>query len=134
MLDKISSAFTAGALGGLANSLAVWFFTTTGFAADVGVNLHLLHPSLTSSWLSPRLVWGGLWGFLFLIPVLKKSVLLRGLVFSIGPSLFMMFMAFPKMGYGVYGLSLGTLMPFLVILFNALWGIAAALWYSAGGE
>lgn len=134
MLNKISSAFTAGVLGGLANSLAVWFFATAGIANTFGVNLSLLHPSLTSQWLYPRLVWGGLWGFLFLIPVMKKSILLRGLLFSIGPSLVMMFMVFPRMGYGVYGLSLGTLMPFLVVLFNALWGIIAALWYSSSGE
>ena len=58
-------AFSAGALGGLANSLAVWLFGALGITLALGVGIA---PGLTPAWLYPRIVWGGLWGFLFLLP------------------------------------------------------------------
>lgn len=131
MVGKLSSAFAAGTLGGLINGLAVWIFGETGITAAMGVDLH---PHLTPPWLYQRLVWGGIWGFLFLIPVLKKSVAARGLLFSIGPSVVMMLLVFPKMGKGAYGLSLGTMTPLFVLFFNAIWGLVSALWYSASAE
>ena len=126
-----SSAFSSGALGGLVNSLAVWLFGISGINAVLGVSLQ---PHLSTKWLYPRIVWGGIWGLLFLIPILKKSIVLRGFLFSIGPTAAMLFIVFPKMGKGVYGLSLGTLTPLLVILFNFFWGITAAFWYKGSAE
>ena len=131
MFRKLSCAFSAGALGGLANSIAVWLFGVLGIASALGV---MLSPSLTPGWLYPRIVWGGLWGLLFLIPVMRGSVFLRGFVYSIGPTAVMLFIIFPKMGKGVYGLSLGTLMPLFVIFYNYVWGIATALWYKNSAE
>ncbi|GBE00450.1 hypothetical protein BMS3Abin07_02501 [bacterium BMS3Abin07] len=131
MFRKISSAFSAGALGGLANSLAVWFFGVAGISAAFGVTLT---PRLTPPWLYPRIIWGGLWGFLFLIPVMRGSILVRGFIYSLGPTFVMLFIILPKMGKGVYGLSLGTLMPVLVVIFSFIWGIAAAFWFRNSGE
>jgi hypothetical protein len=126
MFKRISYAFSAGALGGFLNSIAVWFFGVLGITAALGVKIA---PHISPKWLYPRIVWGGLWGLLFLIPVMKGSVLVRGFVYSIGPSAVMLFIVFPGMGKGVYGLSLGTLTPVFVILFNFIWGVAAAMWY-----
>lgn len=131
MVSKLSGAFAAGTLGGLVNSLAVWIFGEAGISAAMGVDIH---PHLSPPWLYQRLVWGGIWGFLFLLPILKKSVMARGLLFSIGPSIVMLLLVFPNMGKGAYGLSLGTLTPLLVLIFNAVWGLVAALWYSASAE
>jgi hypothetical protein len=131
MLGKISSAFSAGALGGLVNGIAVWFFGNAGITAMLAVKIH---PALTPSFLYQRMVWGGIWGFLFLIPVLKKSIILRGIIYSLGPSLVTMFIVFPGAGLGVYGLSLGTLTPVFVLFFNAVWGILAALWFRLSAE
>jgi len=131
MLTKLNSAFAAGVLGGLANSIIVWFFGAAGIAGALGV---MISPALSPKWLYPRLVWGGLWGFLFLIPVMKRSVALRGLICSIAPSFVMLFIIFPKMGKGFYGLSLGTLTPVMVLFYNAIWGIVAALWYKISQE
>jgi len=67
MLKKLLIVFAAGCLGGLANSLAVGSFGEFGIThmADVSIA-----PALTPAWLYPRIVWGGLWGFLFLLPML----------------------------------------------------------------
>jgi hypothetical protein len=126
MLKKISYAFSAGALGGLINSVAVWLFGILGITMALGVKIA---PHISPEWLYPRIVWGGLWGLLFLIPAMKGSVLIRGFVYSIGPSAVMLFIVFPGMGKGVYGLKLGTLTPVFVLLFNFIWGAAAAMWY-----
>ena len=125
-LPAISLTFAAGAVAALLNSLAVWLFGLIGITAALGVNLA---PSLSPAWLYPRIVWGGLWGFLFLIPICPASPFVRGLVFSIAPILVQLFVIFPlKAGKGIMGLDLGTLTPLLVVFFNAIWGVVASFW------
>src|SRR3990167_6099934 len=77
--------FSGGALGGLVNSLVVWQFGLCGITAACGVKIA---PALSPQWLYPRIVWGGLWGFLFIIPHLKREPCKRGLLLSIVPTLF----------------------------------------------
>jgi hypothetical protein len=122
----LSLVFAAGCVGAVANSLAVWLFGDLGINAALGVKIA---PKLTPAWLYPRIVWGGLWGFLFLLPFLRHSVLIRGLLYSIGPSLVMLFIVFPmKANKGMFGFALGNLTPVLVLFYNAVWGVTAALW------
>lgn len=123
---KLSLVFAAGCFGGLMNSLALWVFGVAGITAALGVKIA---PPLSAPWLYPRLVWGGLWGLLFLLPLMQKRSLSRGLIFSLGPTVVQLFLVFPvKAGKGVMGLDLGLLTPLLVIVFNAIWGLAAAIW------
>jgi hypothetical protein len=123
---KLSLVFAAGCFGGLMNSLALWVFGVAGITAALGVKIA---PPLSAPWLYPRLVWGGLWGLLFLLPLMQKRSLSRGLIFSLGPTVVQLFLVFPvKAGKGVMGLDLGLLTPLLVIVFNAIWGLAAAMW------
>ena len=123
---KISLVFAAGCLGGLVNSLAVWSFGVLGISTTLGVKLA---PQLSAPWLYPRLVWGGIWGVLFLIPMIQQRFLFRGLILSLGPTLIQLFVVFPmKANKGMMGLDLGLLTPALVIFFNAIWGWTAAIW------
>jgi hypothetical protein len=125
-LGTISLVFAAGCVGAVFNSLAVWLCGRFGISAALGVNIA---PALSPGWLYPRVVWGGLWGLLFLFPVLQGSVLGRGLLFSLGPSLVQLLVVFPYQAHkGVLGIALGTLTPVLVLVFNAVWGVFAALW------
>ena len=125
-VKEVSLTFAAGVLGGLANSLTVWLFGLVGLNQLLGVSLA---PALTPAWLYPRLVWGGLWGWLFLLRFPRLTYLSRGLVFSLGPSLVQIFLVFPlKAQKGVGGLELGYLTPLLVLFFNAVWGLVTALW------
>ena len=122
-LDRAAVSFAAGAFGALVNSVAVWAAGAYGLTARLGV---AVAPALTASWLYPRLVWGGLWGFLFLLP-LRGSWLLRGLVVSLAPSAFQLLWVFPQMtAHGLFGLRLGALTPAVVLAANAVWGLAAA--------
>ncbi|UCE35383.1 MAG: hypothetical protein JSV55_00170 [Deltaproteobacteria bacterium] len=123
---NISMVFAAGCLGGLVNSLAVWIFGDLGINAVLGVRIA---PALTPQWLYPRIIWGGIWGLLFLLPLMRSRILSRGIIFSLGPTLVQLLVVFPlKAGKGYMGLDLGTLTPLLVFIFNAIWGIATAIW------
>jgi hypothetical protein len=131
MLRKLSLVFSAGSVGALANSIAAWAFGVAGITAALGVGIA---PALTPGWLYPRIVWGGLWGALFLLP-LKGGPAMRGLIWSIGPTLVQLFVVFPyKAGKGMMGLDLGTLTPLVVVFLNAVWGIAAAYFLRTVGE
>ena len=126
-LKDLSLTYAAGTVGGLVNSLAAWLFGAIGITAALGVKSA---PELTATFLYPRLVWGGLWGFLFLLPFLRGSVVWRGIVYSLGATLVQLFVVFPfKLGKGWLGLDLGALTPLLVIFFNIVWGVCAAAWF-----
>jgi len=64
LLTRGSLAYAAGAAGALASTLTAWTFGYFGAPAAMGVKLA---PEFTASWLYMRLVWGGLWGLLFLL-------------------------------------------------------------------
>jgi hypothetical protein len=123
---SLTLAFGAGCIGALANSLAVWLLGTYGITQGFGVRIA---PSLTTGWLYPRLVWGGIWGFLLLFPILRSRAFARGLLISLGPTLVQLFVVFPRAGQGLMGLSLGNLTPIAVLVFNAVWGVAASSWF-----
>ncbi len=127
-LNKLSLAFAAGSVGGLLNSLVLWVFGAVGLNQFLGVQLA---PALTPAFLYPRLVWGGLWGFVFLLSWRTPKIFLAGLLYSLGPTLVQLFFVFPyKADKGFLGLQLGLLTPLLVVLFNAVWGLGAAWWLS----
>jgi hypothetical protein len=125
-MRSLSLIFAAGCWGALWNSLAVWLCGLLRITSALGVHIA---PPLTPAFLYPRLVWGGIWGVLFLIPLGRQSFPVRGLIFSLGPTLAQLFWVFPlKAHKGVLGLELGTLTPLFVLFYNAIWGLAAGLW------
>ena len=129
--QRITVTFAAGCLGGLINSLALWIFGQAGITAHFSVKLA---PSLSPPWLYPRLVWGGVWGFLFLLPLLRNDTLLQGLLLSLGPTIVQLFYIFPESGKGMLGLQLGQLTPVFVLFFNAVWGVTTAIWLRYVGK
>jgi phage shock protein PspC (stress-responsive transcriptional regulator) len=124
-LRDVSLTFVAGVVGGLANSLALWLCGALGVTRFFGV---ALAPAFTGPWLYPRLVWGGIWGWLFLLPTPKLTYPTRGLFLSLGPTLVQLLVVFPELGKGLLGLQLGYLTPAFVVIFNAIWGLVAAVW------
>lgn len=125
----MSIAFAAGAVGALANSIVVWVVGLSGVTAAVGV---AIAPHLSAAWLYPRIVWGGMWGLLFLLRFPRGGPVIRGLVISLAPSLFLLLYVYPELvGKGWLGISLGALTPVFVLFYNAVWGVTAALWLRA---
>ena len=81
-MRNLSLVFAAGCWGALWNGLAVWLFGILGIAPALGVHIA---PPLTPAFLYAKLVWGGLWGLLFLLPLSRWSFPVRGLLFSLRP-------------------------------------------------
>lgn len=124
-MKKLCVYFSAGAVGGLANGLAVWFIGSVEIAMELGVSIA---PKLTSAFLYHRIVWGGIWGLIFILPIMRSKLLQKGLILSIFPTLVQLFYVFPFMAEkGYMGLDLGLLTPLFVFVYNGIWGFVAGL-------
>lgn len=118
-------AYAAGGLGALAACLTMWLFGRYGIPQSFDV---ALAPSWSPAWLYPRIVWGGLWGLLFALPMLQGRPLLKGSLLSLFPALVLLLIVFPlRQGHGVAGIELGWLAPFFVLFYCWVWGIVTAL-------
>lgn len=136
LIRHSSIAFVAGVLGALANSWLVWYLGRKGISQQFGI---AIAPHWTRMFLYSRLVWGGLWGLLFLLPLWRSGfwigVFSRGLFFSLVPSLFQLLYVFPVLQHkGLLGLQLGSLTPLYVVLMNLVWGVCAAFWVHGSGH
>ncbi len=123
-MNKLLIFFAAGCVGALANSMTVWLFGNLGINSALGVSIA---PPLSPGWLYPRIVWGGIWGLLFVLPMMQSRLLMKGAVLSLFPTAVQLFVVFPlKAHKGVAGLDLGLLTPLLVLFFNWVWGVVTA--------
>ncbi|MBT0663101.1 hypothetical protein KI809_02205 [Geobacter pelophilus] len=129
MIRKISAAFTGGAIGSFVDSFNIWFMGKVGISDLIGLSMK---PEFSAPWLCQRMVWGGIWMLLLLLPLLKKKVVLRGCLFSLLPSSMMLFMVLPEMGKGMLGLGFGIVTPLVVVGLNCIYGMVASLWYRKG--
>ena len=123
-MRKLLVFFAAGCVGALINSLAIWLLGDQGITARLGI---AIAPNLTPSWLYPRIVWGGIWGLLFILPMLASRPLTKGLVLSLFPTAVQLLLIFPQAHKGLGGLELGLYTPVLVLVVNGVWGVASAL-------
>ena len=120
-------AMAAGALGGMVQGVILWLFGQLGLF--IVVRLPLV-PPLDPPFLYQRMVWGGIWGLFFLLPIMGHwSHLRRGWLMGLLPAAGSLFYFLPiKDGHGVMGLNLGGAMPFVVIFFGWVWGWLAG-WF-----
>ena len=123
----LSIAFVAGAVGGIANRVALWLLGLAGLSQPVSFALPL--SDANKLWLYTAVVWGGLWGFLFLIPWPRRWWQ-RALVFSLGPDLGLWLVLFPLVwNLGLFGSGIGAAGLYIPLIANAAWGFGAAWWY-----
>ena len=121
---NLSLIFAAGAFGGLVKAMAAWGFGAAGINAALGFKMA---PALAPLWIYQHVVWGGLWAFLFFLP-LRGSYYVRAVFYSLPQTLIQLAIIFPKMGKGMWGLELGYMAPVLVACFGVIWGLATAFW------
>lgn len=126
MIRRISAAFTGGALGAFIDSFNIWFMGKAGISDLIGLSMK---PEFTAPWLYQRMVWGGIWMLLLILPVLNQRAFLRGCLFSLLPSAMMLFLVLPGMGKGTFGFGFGTITPAVVVGLNCIYGLVASLWY-----
>lgn len=129
LLRNMSLAFTGGAIGGFVDSVNIWLMGTSGISDFIGISMK---PAFTTPWLYKRMIWGGIWMLLLLLPILKNRMFLRGILMSLAPSAMMIFMVLPAMKSGPFGTGFGVLMPVVVLLLNFIYGSIASTWYTLG--
>lgn len=122
MRRKLPIVFASGAFGGFVEALTYYIFSLTGIVTLFGM------PAV-SGW-KPEMVyrpvvWGGLWGIVFFIPLLDEIYILKGVILSLLPTLAAWFIFIParmpvNMRPGLRGL-------LLIIVQNAIWGIVTVL-------
>ena len=118
-------AFAAGALGGLVLFVFLWLIGTIGIPQAIGINFPV---NVTKAALYNLITWGGIWGFIFLVPW-KQGWWIRGLVFSVAPSIVELVVVLPlATPAGMFGLGAGALTPLLVLVANGVWGLVTAWW------
>ena len=125
-LRKVSGAYAGGVVGILIAIGTLWLLNQSGLTARLDI---ALRADLTSAGLYRHIVWGGIWGLLFLLPVWRGQPIRRGLLFALVPVAVVLFLVFPERGRGYLGLGYGTFAPVLVLTLGFLWGIIAAVWH-----
>lgn len=124
-MKNILSCLGAGALGAFFMCLAMWLSTRYGITHSLGV---AIQGSIAPEWMYPRIVWGGVWGLLFLIPLFASNILARSFVMALIPTLVQLFIIYPYyQGKGVAGLNLGVLAPFVVFFFFWVWSLVTSM-------
>lgn len=130
-MDKLFFAFGAGALGGVANVVFLVVAGLVGFPLLLGLEL----PSFAEvSFLYKQMVWGGLWGLVFVLAIFPKNLVARSVLIAVASTAVVLFIFFPLhtvdgKGPGVAGLNIGSLMPLYVLIANLVYGFAASWVY-----
>ncbi len=114
----------AGATAGMLQSGIILLAGQLGFFKLLGLPLSF---EFNLVWFYQRITWGGLWGLLFLVPLLGRVPhWKRGVVVGFFPALATSLLFLPaKDLHGYFGLNLGPMMPVVVFLFGIVWGIIA---------
>lgn len=117
--------YAAGSLGALLQIVVMSLAVHYGLTQDLGVRIAA---SYSPAWMYPRIVWGGLWGLVFLLPILSGSLVMRSLVLCLIPACVQLFIFYPFFeGKSFAGLSQGLLTPLVVLFFWWVWALCTSL-------
>lgn len=120
-LRDLALCFAAGAAGAVAKGLLVWLCSYSSLSAPLGSYLaNALYPL----GFYQRVVWGGLYALLFLLPPARSSLLMSGLLWGCVVSLLQL-VILPLLQHAGLHWSLTLLLS--TLLLNGIWGVATAL-------
>lgn len=125
VVTRIFACLLAGAVGGMVCGVVLWGLNAAGIATFFNFSPQ---PVFRLQYFTPLVLFGTVWGLLFLIPGCGRWCYLRGLAFSLIPSLVVLLRVLPNRGWGLLGLEHSPLTPLLVIVLGAVWGLSAAAW------
>jgi hypothetical protein len=117
----VALCFAAGAAAGFLQCVAAWLLQRYGIAAQAGA--HLVG-ALSPAVIHPRVVIGGLWALLFLLPMARGSALLAGLLWGLVVALAELLL-FPLIAGRTPALL--NMTALFALLLWLVWGVATAL-------
>jgi hypothetical protein len=113
--------FGAGAFGACILVLVAFVLSRFGLPERLGVSMP--QRELPAA-LYQTVVWGGIWGFLLVLPVLNRLAWLKGVIVGILATAALVLYFRPEIGRGP-----AILLGYIVVL-NVIWGAAAGLWWA----
>jgi len=131
-LRRMSLTYAAGTFGGL----CVAFLSFVAGEYRWTDKMHVaMHPDFSATWFFPRLVIGGICGFLFILPIAKgKPFIERALLFCLVPTLIHLLYIFPfREHLGYFGFQLGALTPLYIFILYFVWAVLTAIWLKIVG-
>lgn len=132
LLRRAALYYAAASLGGLAVVLTAWCLGQLGVPRAIGV---AVNPPLELGSIYRSMVWGGIWGFIFLPPVSIRPLWLKGLLYTLAPVLAALIYFGPARGDVMFALDRGEFAPFYIYLINIPWGLVTAyLGRAVGGD
>lgn len=120
-LRNSALCFAAGCGGGLFESVVAWTAAHFGITAVIGTHGAT---ALQAVSLYAHVVWGGLWGLLFLLPLLRNRVVVGGVIAGLLVTL-IHWLVLPLWWHSGLHFALWPLLN--AVLLNVVWGIATAL-------
>lgn len=117
----LTLGFGAGAFGACMLALANLLLTALRVQDLIGLPAPAPQPVLPR--LYQLLVWGGIWGFLFVVPIMNRWWWLKGIIIGVLASLAVLFYFNP-------GIQTPPMRLVYVLALNAIWGIAAGFWWA----
>jgi hypothetical protein len=133
-LKKLGLTFAGGCLGGVTATALNIAFGLISFPSSVGI---AYHQDANIANLYAGILLGGVWGFIFLIPILNNSWILKGVILSLIPTLTQLLVVLPlKEGSPLFNVDFTKLTPIYVLFLNLIWGLVTAgfLEYTKGDE
>jgi len=121
-LSAVLRSFSAGAAGGVANVILLIIIWKLNISPGPPLTADVLKPLLYK-----QMVWGGIWGFAFLIPIMTRNWVLRGVVWGAAATAVALF---------VFKVVPAITVPAVVIglaVNSGAWGLTASWLYQASG-
>jgi hypothetical protein len=120
ILRRLSWAFVAGCIGAIALYVGVTLLLRSGFGNIPAQQAAYLG---SKAFLYRSIVWGGIWGFAFVIPFLAGKWWARGLLVGLAATLVSFFVFRGGLPADVKEIIAAA------VLNMVFWGLAAAFWH-----
>jgi hypothetical protein len=120
VLRRLSLAFASGCFGVLLFYVAIRAGLAAGLINPPEAALKFL---TSKAFLYRQVVWGGIWGFAFMIPFLKGKWWLRGPIVGFVASLAAIFV------FGSGAIPPAPRLIAILVLNMGFWGLTAAFWH-----
>lgn len=133
-LKKLGLTFAGGCLGGITATALNIALGLINFPSSVGVSYS---QEANVGNLYAGILIGGIWGFIFLIPVLNNMWYLKGIILSLIPTLVQLMVVLPlEGGAKFFNIDVQSLTPVYILSLNIVWGMITAgfLEYTKGDE
>lgn len=117
----LTLGFGAGAFGACILALASAFFAALHVPELIGLPAPNPQPVLPR--LYQAVVWGGIWGLFFVLPVLNRWWWLKGIIIGTLATLAIVFYFNP-------GITTPPMRFVYVLVLNMIWGVAAGAWWA----